>query len=134
LLPGLEDQERIFVNKFVYQLEPIERGDVVVFHYPLDVSKSYIKRVIGLPGDSIRVDHGLVILNGRPLDEPYIPPQFADDRSMGEITVPRGAYFVMGDHRSLSNDSRSFGPVPQRYVYGKAVFGYWPMDRMGVVR
>ncbi|MGE5138260.1 MAG: signal peptidase I [Rudaea sp.] len=134
MLPGLDDQERIFINKFVYNFEPVERGDVVVFRYPRDPSKSYIKRVIAVPGDRIRIDDGRVYLNGRRLREPYVPGDFADDRSMSEIVVPRGSYFLLGDHRSSSSDSRDFGPVNGRFIYGKAVFGYWPVDRMGVVK
>src|SRR5580692_9873861 len=111
MMPSLEDQERIFVNKFVYRLEPIERGDVVVFRYPRDPSKSFIKRVIGLAGDRIRINAGQVWVNGRQLNEDYVPPAYADARSYPAITVPPDSYFVLGDHRSLSNDSRDFGPV-----------------------
>jgi len=134
MMPSLEDQERIFVNKFVYRLEPIERGDIVVFRYPRDPSKSFIKRVIGLAGDHIRIVAGQVYVNGQRLEEDYVPPVYEDERSYPEIVVPPDSYFVLGDHRSLSNDSRDFGPVPQHYIYGKAVFGYWPMDKMGRVR
>jgi signal peptidase I len=134
MMPSLEDQERIFVNKFVYRLEPIERGDIVVFRYPRDPSKSYIKRVIGTAGDHIRIDSGQVYVNGQPLDEDYVPPAYADTRSYPDTVVPPNSYFVLGDHRSMSNDSRDFGPVNQSYIYGKAVFGYWPMDKLGRVR
>jgi signal peptidase I len=134
MMPSLEDQERIFVNKFVYRLEPIERGDIVVFRYPRDPSKSYIKRVIGVAGDHIRIDSGQVYVNGQPLDEDYVPPAYADTRSYPDTVVPPDSYFVLGDHRSMSNDSRDFGPVNQSYIYGKAVFGYWPMDKLGRVR
>lgn len=134
MLPGLDDQERIFINKFVYNFEPIERGDVVVFRYPRDPSKSYIKRVIAVPGDSVRIDDGQVYVNGQRLHEPYVPAEFADDRSVSDTAVPRGAYYLLGDHRSSSSDSRDFGPVSRRYIYGKAVFGYWPVDRMGMVK
>src|SRR5579863_10455893 len=134
MMPSLEDQERIFVNKFVYRLEPIERGDVVVFRYPRDPSKSFIKRVIGLAGDRIRINAGQVYVNGKALDEDYVPRAYEDLRSYSETVVPPGSYFVLGDHRSLSNDSRDFGPVSDSYIYGKAVFGYWPMDKMGRVR
>lgn len=134
MMPGLEDQERIFVNKFVYRLEPIARGDIVVFRYPRDPSKSYIKRVIGMAGDRIRIDAGQVYVNGEPLDEEYVPPEYADTRSYREVTVPPDSYFVLGDHRSMSNDSRDFGPVNQSFIYGKAVFGYWPMEKVGRVR
>jgi signal peptidase I len=134
MMPSLEDQERIFVNKFVYRLEPISRGDIVVFRYPRDPSKSYIKRVIGMAGDRIRIDGGQVYVNGEELDEDYVPPAYADSRSYPQIVVPPNCYFVLGDHRSMSNDSRDFGPVNQSYIYGKAVFGYWPVDKLGRVR
>jgi signal peptidase I len=134
MMPSLEDQERIFVNKFVYRLEPIERGDIVVFRYPRDPSKSYIKRVIGMVGDRIRIDGGQVYVNGEPLDEPYVPVEYTDSRSYPETVVPPDSYFVLGDHRSMSQDSREFGSVNQSYIYGKAVFGYWPMDKLGRVR
>jgi len=134
MMPSLEDQERIFVNKFVYRLEPIERGDIVVFRYPPDPSKSYIKRVIGMAGDRIRVDGGQVYVNDQALDEDYVPPVYADFRSYPEISVPADSFYVLGDHRSKSSDSREFGPVNQSFIYGKAVFGYWPMSKLGRVR
>src|SRR5579864_5439228 len=134
MMPSLEDQERIFVNKFVYRLEPIERGDIVVFKYPRDPSKSYIKRVIGMAGDRIRIDGGQVYVNDQALDEDYAPAAYTDARSLKEIVVPTHSFFVLGDHRSMSNDSRDFGPVDQNFIYGKAVFGYWPMDKLGRVR
>lgn len=134
MVPSLDDQERIFVNKFVYRLEPIQRGDIVVFRYPRDPSKSYIKRVIGLDGDHIRIEDGLVYVNGKALDEDYVPGAYVDDRSYPEIVVPPHSYFVLGDHRSMSNDSRDFGPVEDSFIYGKAVFGYWPMDKLGRLR
>lgn len=134
MMPGLEDQERIFVNKFVYRWEPIQRGDIVVFRYPRDTSKSYIKRVIGVAGDRIRIENGQVYVNNEPLDEDYVPSEYADARSYPETTVPPNSYFVLGDHRTMSNDSRDFGPVKERYIYGKAVFGYWPMEKLGRLR
>ncbi len=134
MMPLLDDQERIFVNKFVYSLESVERGDIVVFRYPRDPSTSYIKRVIGIAGDRVRIDEGQVFVNGRALLEDYVSAEFVDDRSYPEITVPQGSYFVLGDHRNMSKDSRDFGPVDVRYIYGKAVFGYWPIEKMGRVR
>jgi signal peptidase I len=133
MLPRLEDSDRLFINKFVYHVSAVERGDVVVFHYPRDPEKSYIKRVIALPGDSIRIDHGAVFLNNQLLHEPYVPAMYRDNRSMIEMTVPSGSYFMMGDHRSISSDSRDFGPVERSLVYGKAVFIYWPARDVGVV-
>jgi signal peptidase I len=133
MLPRLEDQDRLFINKFAYRFESIQRGDVVVFLYPGDHSKSYIKRVIALPGDDLRVDHGKVSVNGVALNEPYVPFRYRDDRSQSDIIIPQGDFWVMGDHRSISSDSRDFGPVPRALIYGKAAFVYWPMDQAGVV-
>ena len=134
MMPSLDDQERIFVNKFVYRMEPIQRGDIVVFHYPRDPSKSFIKRVIGLAGDHIRIDTGQVFVNGVSLEEDYVPADYADQRSYAEVIVPENAYFLLGDHRTMSNDSRDFGAVQEKFIYGKAVFGYWPVDKMGRLR
>ena len=134
MLPRLEDQDRLFINKLAYRVGDIQRGDVVVFLYPHDREKSYIKRVIALPGDTLRIDHGQVYVNGNKIAEPYVPPRFEDDRSQPEMMVPRHEFFVMGDHRSISSDSRDFGPVDRDLIYGKAAFVYWPMDQAGVVR
>jgi signal peptidase I len=133
MLPRLEDRDRLFINKFVYHVSAIERGDVVVFHYPRDPEKSYIKRVIALPGDRLWIDHGQVWLNGKPLREGYVPEDYRDSRSMGEIIVPAESFFMMGDHRSISSDSREFGPVERSLINGKAVFIYWPAKDAGVV-
>jgi signal peptidase I len=134
MLPVLEDQDRLFINKLAYRVGEIHRGDVVVFLYPHDHEKSYIKRVIAGPGDDLKIDHGQVYVNGAPVKESYVPKRFADDRSQSEMTVPAHEYFVMGDHRSISSDSRDFGPVDRALIYGKAAFVYWPMDQAGVVR
>jgi signal peptidase I len=134
MLPVLEDQDRLFINKMAYRVGEIHRGDVVVFQYPRDHEKSYIKRVIALPGDDLRIDHGEVYVNGTKVVEGYVPKRFSDDRSQPEMVVPVHEYFVMGDHRSISSDSRDFGPVDRDLIYGKAAFVYWPMDQAGVVR
>ena len=134
MMPELQDQERLFINKFEYRFEPIHRGDVVVFHYPLDPSKSYIKRVIATPGDTVSIDDGQVYVNGKALAEPYVPTRFRDQRSYPDTALKANQYFVMGDHRLISSDSRDFGPVNRRLIYGKASFVYWPTDDMGVVR
>jgi signal peptidase I len=134
MLPMLEDQDRLFINKMAYRVGDIHRGDVVVFLYPHDHAKSYIKRVIALPGDDLRIDHGRVYVNGHFLAEKYVPLQFEDERSQPEMIIPENEYFVMGDHRSISSDSRDFGPVDRDLIYGKAAFVYWPMEQMGVVR
>lgn len=133
MLPRLQDQDRLFINKFAYRFESIQRGDVVVFLYPGDHTKSYIKRVIALPGDKLRIDHGAVYVNGIALEEPYVPNRFRDERSEPTITIPKGRFWVMGDHRNISSDSRDFGPVPSTLIYGKAALVYWPMDQAGVV-
>lgn len=134
MLPRLEDQDRLFINKMAYRVGDIQRGDVVVFLYPHDHEKSYIKRVIALPGDTLQIDHGQVYVNGKQVAEPYVPARFEDDRSQPAMAVPVHEYFVMGDHRSISSDSRDFGPVDRDLIYGKAAFVYWPMDQAGVVR
>ena len=136
MMPSLIDQERIFINKFVYRfgIADIGRGDTVVFWFPGDPSKSYIKRVIGEPGDTIEVIEGKVFVNGRALPEPYVPDEYRDRVSMQRSVVPADQYFVLGDHRSSSNDSRMWGMVPRRYIYGKAAFVYWPLDRLGLLR
>ncbi|MBI4905428.1 MAG: signal peptidase I [Acidobacteria bacterium] len=135
MMPSLIDQERIFINKFLYKfgIGEIQRGDMVVFYYPADPSKSYIKRVIGLPGDSVAVEDGVVFVNAKRLEEGYVPDEYRDRQSMPLIRVPPDQYFVLGDHRSSSNDSRSWGPVPRPYIYGKAVFVYWPIEKMGIL-
>jgi len=136
MMPSLTNQERIFINKFTYKLGSgqIDRGDTVVFLFPEDKSKSYIKRVIGVPGDRIRIDEGQVFVNGKPLDEPYVPEDYRDRMSKEERVVPLDNYFVLGDHRNSSNDSRAWGYVPKNLIYGKAVFVYWPLEKMGRVR
>jgi signal peptidase I len=131
MMPALTDQERIFINKFNYRFGNIERGDLVVFWFPLDKSKSYIKRVVGLPGDTVEIQNGAVMVNGRLLGEPYVPEEYRDHQSCPPVKVDPQNYFVLGDHRSSSNDSRAWGTVDRKYIYGKAVFVYWPLDKMG---
>ena len=138
MTPTLTDQERIFINKFTYRfgLGDIERGDTVVFWYPEDRTKSYIKRVIGLPGDRIRIDSGQVYVNDHPMD--FVPDGYKDSVSWPRVpvdqVVPPDKYFVLGDNRSSSSDSRSWGYVPRDYIYGKAVFIYWPLKELGRLR
>ncbi len=135
MMPALVDQERIFINKFVYRFGSgnVGRGDMVVFWYPHDPTKSYIKRVIGMPGDTVEVNNGTVVINSRALSEAYVPDEYRDRVSMPPTKVRQDEYFVLGDHRISSNDSRSWGMVPRRFIYGKAVFVYWPLDKMGVL-
>jgi signal peptidase I len=136
MMPNLLDQERLFINQFSYKfgLGAIQRGDTVVFWYPEDTTKSYIKRVIGLPGDKVAVEAGQVVVNGQRLVENYVPPEYRDDRPYPPTTVPPDEYFVLGDHRSSSNDSRAWGFVPRSYIYGKAVFVFWPLEHLGSIR
>jgi len=142
--PGLTDQERIFINKFTYRLGGgVAHGDTVVFIYPREPHKSYIKRVIGVPGDRIRIVSGQVFVNGRPVQEDYVAPENRDNMSWppavpgavpDDREVPTGQYFVLGDHRNSSSDSRSWGWVPRDNIFGKAVFIYWPPDKIGRLR
>ncbi|MBV9300927.1 MAG: signal peptidase I [Acidobacteriaceae bacterium] len=136
MMPSLYDQERLFINQFSYKfgLGDIKRGDTVVFWAPDDNTKSYIKRVIGVPGDTVSVEDGYVILNGKKLAENYVPPEYRDYRSYPAVVIPPGEYFVLGDHRISSNDSRAWGLVPRDNIYGRAAFVFWPPERMGVVR
>lgn len=144
MMPKLHDQDRIFVNKFIYPLrewlgdkEPIKRGDIVVLLFPDDPSKSYIKRVVGLPGEEINVENGRLYVNGVQIDEAYLDPEFLSQDSMsGPMRVKDHHYFVMGDNRRNSSDSRYWGLVPEKYIYGKAIFRYYPFtpfERVGKI-
>jgi len=134
MLPLLEDGERIIVNKFLYRFHPVDRGDVVVFWYPKDPSVSFIKRVIGLPGDTVELRHGSLFVNGSLVEESYLSRQFKDSDTYPPIQVSKGYYYVLGDHRNSSNDSRSWGEVPEKYIYGRAMFRFWPLSKIGPIR
>lgn len=139
MLPRLHDGERIFVNKLVYYDEyswapKIDRGDIVVFWYPDDPSKSYIKRIIGLPGDTVEIHEGMVRVNGRDLEEMYLDSRLnLNMKSQAPVYVRPNYYFVMGDNRDNSSDSRIWGLVPKKYIYGKALFRYWPPTAASVI-
>lgn len=139
MLPRLHDGERIFVNKLIYYDEyrwapKVERGDIVVFWFPDDPSKSYIKRVIGLPGDTVEMREGVLRVNGSDLDEKYLDRKLSlSPRSQPPVYVRPSYYFVMGDNRDNSSDSRAWGLVPKKYVYGKALFRYWPLKAASVI-
>ena len=139
MLPRLHDGERIFVNKLIYYDEyrwapKIERGDIVVFWFPEDPSKSYIKRVIGLPNDTIEIHDGVVRVNGQDVEEHYLDPRLnVTHRSVAQTVVKNNYYFVMGDNRDNSSDSRFWGLVPKKYIYGKALFRYWPLNAASVI-
>jgi signal peptidase I len=126
--PGLHNSEYVLVNKLAYLFSPPERGDVIVFAFPLDTTKNLIKRVIGIPGDTIIVTSTTVQVDGVLLHEPYI--QAPGNPSGKQWIVPAGEYFVMGDNRQSSYDSRSWGFVPKSYIIGKAVMIYWPMNNL----
>ena len=129
--PGLNTNNYVIVNKTAYMFQQPTRGDVIVFHAPPDTSKDYIKRVIGLPGDIIQTSKTDVWVNGKPLNEPYIAEK---ENPNGNIwKVPANEYFVMGDNRLVSDDSRDWCYVPKSYIVGKAVVVYWPMSKWEVI-
>jgi len=136
--PTLVSQERIFINKFTYRFgfEKIERGDMVVFWwYSEDRRRSYIKRVVGLSGEEVRIERGVVYIDGQPLKEDYVPDEYRDQGNMEPLTVKPGHYFVLGDHRTSSNDSRAWGRgISRDQIYGKAVFVYWPPEKFGPIQ
>jgi len=129
--PGIHDGDRILVNHLCYFLQPVQRGDIVVLHYPLDPRLDYIKRVIGLPGDTVRIQGGLVSVNGEVLEEPYISEP--DPRVELTVCVADEHYFVLGDNRPHSSDSREFGQVPRENLVGKVDLVIWPPTRVGVL-
>jgi signal peptidase I len=131
MMPLLQDGERIIVYKLGYRWSPILRGDVVVFWSPLEPSVSFVKRVVGLPGDRLEIRRGVVLVNGKVMAEPYLQARFRQEEDVGPVDVRPGHYFVMGDHRNQSYDSRSWGEVPLRYIYGRAVLRFWPIGRAG---
>jgi signal peptidase I len=133
MTPLLSDHEAIVINKLVYYFEPIHRGDVVVFRYPPDASQSFIKRVVGLPGETVQIRQGLVFVNGNWIPEPYVSSQYEDLSDFGPVKVPSHSYFVLGDCRSSSNDSRVFGNVARQLIEGRAAFAYWPIDHFGLL-
>lgn len=128
--PTLHSGEFVIVNKLAYRVGEIERGDIVVFHYPRNPEQEYIKRVIGMAGDEIQVRNGEVYVNGQLLEETYIkaPPAY-----QGNWVVPPDSIFVLGDNRNNSSDSHNWGPVPVEYVIGKAIFVYWPPTEWGII-
>ncbi len=141
MLPQLNDGERLLVDKLVYykiksfDFGHIERGDVIVFWYPRDPDKSYVKRVIGLPGESVEVRGGAVFINGQELNEPYLDPE--RNQTLPSFPLRRVEdhyYFVMGDNRDNSSDSRYWGTVPEKYIYGKAFFRYWKPSNIGFIK
>ncbi|MCS7078809.1 MAG: signal peptidase I [Chloracidobacterium sp.] len=134
MLPRLREGERLFVNRFIYNFSKIERGDIVVFYYPKNPQESFIKRVIGLPGDEITLANGELYINGKLVREAYLSKDYTTIVSPPRTwVVEPHHYFVMGDNRDASNDSRNWGLVPEMYIYGKAVYRYWPLSEMGFI-
>jgi len=130
LLPGGEEVP----PNLVYLFHPPRRGEIVVFEYPRDTTRDYIKRVIGLPGETVEIRHGQVLINGVPLLEPYLSDAARTQTgNMPPVQVPPNAVFVMGDNRGSSNDSRSWGPLPLENIVGKAWIIYWPQKYWGIV-
>lgn len=130
--PNLETNQRLVVEKVTYRFREPQRGDVVVLRLPDHSRELLIKRVIGLPGERVAIHDGKVFINGEPLDEPYLRQPTRG--RMDEVVVPEKHVFVLGDNRSASNDSRTFGPVPYEAIVGRAWLSYWPPDRIGLVR
>lgn len=131
--PKLQAQDRIFVNKLGYHFSEVERADIVVFWFPKDQSKSFIKRVVGLPRETVEIRSGIVYIDGEKLQETYVPPEYFDFKSYPPEIVPYDSFFVLGDHRSSSNDSRNWGFVPKNYIFGEAIFRYWPPAKVGMI-
>jgi signal peptidase I len=129
--PTLHNGELIIINKLSYRLGDPQRGDIIVFHYPRDPSQEFIKRVVGLPGDQVTITDGNIYVNGQRLEEPYIS---ISPNYLGSWVVPEGQLFVLGDNRNNSRDSHEWGTLPMEYVIGKALFIYWPINTVGIVR
>ncbi len=132
MVPTLQDSQYLIVNKIGLHFSQLQRGDIIVFRYPVDPSKSFVKRVIGLPGDTVEVKDLHVVVNNQILNEPYINGVMADT-GFKKVTVPAGDYFVMGDNRNNSSDSRAWGPLPEDDVVGKAWVSYWPPKEWGLI-
>ncbi|MQA29165.1 MAG: signal peptidase I [Luteitalea sp.] len=127
MAPTLEDQDRLIVNKLVYRIGEPRRGDIVMLYYPLNPDKSFVKRVIAEEGDSVRIVEGRVYVNDVPLHDEYVPSEYRSHDDWGPEVIPDGYYFVMGDHRNNSSDSRHWGMVPKKYIIGKVQVRWWPV-------
>ncbi len=129
--PRIASGETVLISTLGYRFHQPQRGDIVAFHHDDGAPEVYIKRVVGLPGDRIRIEHGRVFINDVPLPEPYV--QHADERSFPELTVPAKTLYVLGDNRIVSDDSRFWGFVPDDQVIGKALAGIWPLGSFGLL-
>ncbi len=128
MAPTLEDHDRLIVNKLVYELGDPRPGDIVMLYYPLNPEKMFVKRVIAKEGDTVRIVDGRVYVNGIPLHDDYVPAEFRSHDDWGPQVIQQGYYFVMGDHRNNSSDSRHWGPVPKKYIVGKVKVRWWPIQ------
>ncbi len=128
MAPTLEDQDRLIVNKLAYRMHAPQVGDIVMLYYPLDPEKSFVKRVVGEPNDTLKSMDGIVYRNGVPLDDDFIPGEYRSSDTWGPLQVPEGYYFVMGDHRNNSSDSRIWQYVPKKYIIGKVQLRWWPVS------
>jgi signal peptidase I len=124
--PTLADHDRLVVNKWIYRVSEPRPGDIVMLYYPVDPEKSFVKRVIAREGDEVRIASGKVYVNGVTLHDEFVPPEYRSFDDFGPQVVPQGYYFVMGDHRNGSSDSRHWGPVPKKYIVGKVQLRWWP--------
>ena len=127
MAPTLSDQDRLIVNKLVYRLGEPRRGDIVMLYYPVNPDKSFVKRVIAEEGDRVRVVDGRVYVNDVPMPDDFVPPEYRSHDNYGPKVIPEGYYFVMGDHRNNSSDSRHWGDVPKKYIIGKVQLRWWPI-------
>ncbi|MEO1698047.1 MAG: signal peptidase I [Planctomycetota bacterium] len=132
MMPGIHDRDRILVDHVTYLFAAPGRGDIVVLRYPMDPSVDYVKRIVGLPGDHVQIYDGFVWVNGERVDEPYVDPKQNDPFSVTDTVVKEGSYFVLGDNRIRSSDSREFGLVPHEYLRGKVRARLWPIARVGL--
>jgi signal peptidase I len=126
--PTLEDHDRLIVNKFAYEIGDPQPGDIVMLYYPINPDKMFVKRVIAKENDTVRIVDGRVHVNDLPLADEYVPEQYRSHDDWGPTVVPQGYYFVMGDHRNNSSDSRNWGPVPKKYIVGKVKVRWWPIQ------
>ncbi len=127
MAPTLQDQDRLIVNKLAYRIGDPKVGDIVMLYYPLKPEKSFVKRIIAEEGDQVRIVDGRVFRNDVPLDDSFVPPDFRSHDDWGPQVIPEGYYFVMGDHRNNSSDSRHWGMVPKKYIIGKVQVRWWPV-------
>jgi signal peptidase I len=127
MAPTLEDQDRLIVNKLAYQLSEPRRGDIVMLYYPSNPDQSFVKRIVAEQGDEVRIVDGQVYVNGDPLADDFIPPEYRDQDNRGPLVVKQGFYYVLGDHRNNSSDSRHWGEVPRRYITGRVQLRWWPL-------